>query len=108
MMTGMITYETIETLNIETGSGADDFDVIDTADNLYVGGHTWGGGGSSDFLLIKYDGSGNELWRALYDGPGNDYDILGGLGLDSLGNAYVTGYVMVDGSFDFATVKYEP
>jgi hypothetical protein len=82
--------------------------AVDGADNLYVGGHTWGGGGSSDFLLIKYDGSGNELWRALYDGPGNDYDILGGLGLDSSGNAYVTGYVMVDGSFDFATVKYEP
>jgi uncharacterized delta-60 repeat protein len=67
-------------------------------------------GGGCDYVTIKYDASGNELWQNTYGCAwiGSDYPVK--LAVDSQNNVYVTGFS--DGqpgtgdNFDYATVKY--
>ena len=46
------------------------------------------------------------VWTNIYDGPGNDYDSVKAMAVDSSGNVFVTGYVNNIDSSDFATIKY--
>jgi hypothetical protein len=55
-----------------------------------------------DICVIKYDGSGNQLWVARYEGPGASNDIPRESLLDAAGNSYVTGGT----STDSATLKF--
>ena len=75
--------------------------VIVTGDAFFEIDH------GSDYGTVKYSPSGNELWVARYDGPGNATDIAYGLALDAAGDIYVTGGSrgedLVD---DYATIKY--
>ncbi len=62
-----------------------------------------------DYVTIKYDPDGNQLWVARYDGPGNRDDTVRGLEVDGEGNVYVTGTSGdEDYSDDYATIKYDP
>ncbi len=64
---------------------------------------------SEDFITIKYDPNGNQLWASRYDGPGNNDDIVHGLAVDDFGNVYVTGYSSnIETNNDYATIKYGP
>ena len=45
----------------------------------------------ADYVTIKYNAQGNQLWLSTYNGPGNYFDIPYGLTVDSDGNVYVTG-----------------
>ncbi len=65
--------------------------ALDSSGNVYVAGESYGSGTKHDYATIKYDSSGNELWVARYNGPGNRYDSIQGIALDSIGNIYVTG-----------------
>ncbi len=61
-----------------------------------------------DYLIVKYDTAGVEQWTARYDGPAHSSDDATALTLDAHGNVYVTGNSRgEDGSWDFATVKYD-
>lgn len=61
-----------------------------------------------DYLIVKYDTAGFEQWTARYDGPAHSSDDATALTLDANGNVYVTGNSRgEDGSWDFATVKYD-
>ncbi|MDP2730854.1 MAG: SBBP repeat-containing protein [Dehalococcoidales bacterium] len=64
-----------------------------------------------DYLAIKYDGAGNQLWVARYNGPGNNADSADALALDDDGNVYVTGasHGSRDSGIrtDYATIKYD-
>jgi hypothetical protein len=88
--------------------------AVDSAGNAYVIGFTNGsfpttsgasqttfGGGNFDYFVSKLSADGSSLVYSSYlGGPGNDVDIASGGGaiaVDSVGNAYVTGYT--DGSF---------
>ena len=63
----------------------------------------------SDYLTMKYSSAGVLLWTRLYNGPGNRWDGLYGMAVDSNGNVFVTGGSSPDSSnlsADIATLKY--
>jgi uncharacterized delta-60 repeat protein len=78
--------------------------AVDSSGNVYVGGLSENI--SEDFVIIKYDSDGNELWVAHYDGPGNGTDEVEAMTVDSSGNVYVTGESEGVTSIDIATIKY--
>lgn len=90
--------------------------AIDTAGNVYVTGRSPAGIDSeeedNDYVTIKYDNNGNELWVRRYDGPvaGNFHDDARAIAVDASGNVYVTGSSSSNGAEDgqdFATIKYD-
>jgi uncharacterized delta-60 repeat protein len=82
--------------------------AVDTNGNVYVTGASVVGANNSDFITIKYNSSGTQLWAHRYDGPGHAYDEAVAIAVDSAGRAYVTGTSsQSNGHTDFATIKYE-
>jgi hypothetical protein len=87
--------------------------AVDGAGNVYVTGSTHGSGGASDFVTVKYDTSGNELWAVKYNGPGDFNDNANAIAVDSASYVYVTGestgpHAAGDyGAYDYATTKYD-
>ncbi len=87
----------------------------DAAGNVYITGYTTVRNGAytkKDYLIIKYNVAGIQQWVATYNGPANQDDAAVGLGLDNLGNVYVTGasFAGADplGEQDYLTIKYSP
>ena len=82
--------------------------AVDSSGNVLVTGFSEGSGTGFDYYTIKYDSSGNKLWEARYNGPGNSDDEANALAVDSSGNVYVTGR-SIDSStgYDYATIKYD-
>src|SRR5262249_31612404 len=62
-----------------------------------------------NYGTIKYSGTGNELWVALYDGPVHSgFNYAWAMTLDAARNVYVTGESYGDGTDqDYATIKYD-
>jgi len=92
-----------------TGNFADDASAVavDGAGNVYVTGGSYGNGTSLDYVTIKYDSSGAQLWVSRYNGPGNADDYANALAIDGAGNVFVTGRSIGSGtSEDYATIKY--
>ncbi len=84
--------------------------AVDGTSNVYIIGSI------EDYVVVKYDASGNELWSRMYNGPADSSDFASAMALDDLGNVYVTGCSLGalhrQGShetptFDYATVKYD-
>ncbi len=66
--------------------------VLDTSNNMYIGGYTESfGSGSSDIVSIKYDSSGIQQWNKTWGGT--DYEECSGIQIDSSNNTYITGLV---------------
>ncbi len=81
--------------------------AVDSVGSVYVTGYSVGSGTDFDYATIKYNSGGVEQWVARYNGPGNDYDEPRAIGLDSMGNVYVTGGSTGSGNkWDYATIKY--
>jgi hypothetical protein len=78
---------------------------------VYVTGDSDGGGTDEDYATIKYDtNTGEQLWLARHNGPGNSGDYATAIAMDSSGNVYVAGGSSVSDSpydTDYATVKYD-
>lgn len=82
--------------------------AVDNRKNVYVTGWSWGYGTDHDYATVKYDSMGVEQWVARYNGPGNGLDEACAIGVDAVGNVYVTGGSLGWYSwFDYATIKYD-
>jgi uncharacterized delta-60 repeat protein len=81
--------------------------AVDGDGRIYVTGFSVGPSGA-DYLTIKYDTNGAQLWVARYNGPGDGHDFAADIAIDVGGNVYVTGrsWGGVSG-VDIATVKYD-
>jgi len=83
--------------------------VLDHAGNIFITGTSRGSATDDDYVTVKYDSSGVEQWVARYNGPANGPDGADAIGLDDMGNVYVTGSSRGLGTDnDYATVKYNP
>ncbi len=80
--------------------------AVDSQGNAYVTGYSYGEG--ADYVTIKYDNNGNQIWTARYNGPYSSIDSSNDIAVDNSGNVYITGFSMGNGtSEDYATVKYD-
>src|SRR5438477_224417 len=90
--------------------------TVDASGNVYVTGTCYGTvsthGLFQDYITIKYNSAGTQLWAASYNGPGTDDDEAYSVAVDGTGNVYITG-VSGGGSTgsgstynDYATIKY--
>jgi len=94
-----------------SGSGlGDDIprDIIFDRDSYcLVTGVTWKYGSGEDFLLLKYDYSGEIMWKWTYDGVigGNDNPVA--MAIDSSNNIIITGSSISrpEKGLDFCTIK---
>jgi uncharacterized delta-60 repeat protein len=83
--------------------------ALDGLSNVYVTGKDYDPTSYGAYVTIKYAPNGDTLWLRRYKGPGDDYDEAWAIAVDSVGNAYVTGYSTGSGtSTDYATIKYYP
>ncbi|MCU7549945.1 SBBP repeat-containing protein [Chitinophagaceae bacterium LB-8] len=92
-----------------SGDGASSM-AVDAAGNVYVAGLSNGGKTLEDYVIIKYNATGKELWVRRYNGPGNGYDNPSFIALDLQGNLYVTGVSLGSGGesdMDYATIKFD-
>ncbi|MFQ6103255.1 MAG: SBBP repeat-containing protein [Candidatus Glassbacteria bacterium] len=80
---------------------------VDDESNVYITGGSYSNETDFDFVTIKYDKNGNELWVARYDGPGSGYDFASSLAVDELGNVYISGYAWNGEDPDYTTIKYD-
>ncbi|MGB7062345.1 MAG: SBBP repeat-containing protein [Candidatus Zixiibacteriota bacterium] len=104
-----------DTAWVRTHNGsANDWDectaiVVDGSDNVHVTGFSHGFGTYRDYVTIKYDSTGEELWASYYNGPGNSTDEASSVAVDDLDNVYVTGFSSDSVTYtDYATLKYSP
>lgn len=88
--------------------------VLDAAGNVHVTGSRMDVDYSYDYVTIKYDEDGNQLWIVRSNGPANDADSASAIALDTADNTvdgsgvYVTGTSWgVETSADYATIKYD-
>ena len=76
---------------------------------VYVGGYAQGVGTNRDYLTIKYNAAGNNMWTQTYDGPASGRDQCNSIAVDEFGDVYVTGESKgTDGISHIATVRYNP
>lgn len=81
---------------------------LDPLDDVVVTGSTEVADSSSDYVTIKYDGFGNELWRAFYAGPVQGPSLPTDIAISESGAVCVTGASTgANGGLDYATVKYD-
>ncbi|MFO7627356.1 MAG: SBBP repeat-containing protein [Candidatus Fermentibacteraceae bacterium] len=82
--------------------------ALDAAGSALVTGHISYNGSDFDIVTLKYSRHGELFWVAPYDGPGEGEDTATAIGVDSDGNAYVTGRSMgVTSGMDIVTVRYD-
>ncbi|MFX0083751.1 MAG: SBBP repeat-containing protein [Candidatus Hodarchaeota archaeon] len=64
--------------------------AVDSFNNVYISGTTESfGAGNEDMVLIKFDGSGNQLWNRTWGGA--SFDSGSDVVIDSMGNVYSVG-----------------
>lgn len=92
---------------IFNGTQGDDKAVaiaLDASNNVVVTG-TSHNGTYDDFLTVKYDNAGTELWNTPHTGTIGD-NKASALTIDGLGNIYVTGNSSNGMTSDITTIKY--
>lgn len=82
--------------------------AVDGLGNVYVTGYSPDLElNADDYLTVKYDPDGNELWTARYNGTSDAHDYANDVATDGAGNVYITGKATGSvSSFDYVTIKY--
>jgi len=91
-------------------TGADEGKAItlDASGNVYVTGYSAGTGTNLDYLTIKYDNNGNEIWVRTYNYFTNNDNIANDIVTDDSGNVYITGETNYTGTaYFYLTLKYD-
>jgi uncharacterized delta-60 repeat protein len=82
--------------------------AVDYSENVYVTGWSQGNGTDADYVTLKYDSNGNQLWVARYNGTVSSEDKSHALAVDGWANVYVTGSSRGNGTgSDITTIKYD-
>ncbi len=94
-----------------SSSTVDDYGTdlkIDASGDIYVCGATYNGA-NYDYLVAKFDNSGNQIWEYTFNGSGNGDDIPTRLVLDANNDVFVTGSTFGDTTTysDFGTLKID-
>lgn len=79
--------------------------TFDAAGNLYVCGYSQGVTGDPDYLVIKYDTAGNEVWVRRYHNTFRDVGTK--IALDWQGNVIIGGWSSSGNGLDYVTIKYD-
>jgi hypothetical protein len=84
--------------------------TIDNQGNIYITGRSFNRSLGDNYITIKYDSSGRQLWDAMYDGTGKGFiNEANALFVDNNGNVYVTGKCGQDSQYvTYDTIKYSP
>lgn len=83
--------------------------TTDQAGNLITAGFTISPASDHDYFVIKYNPSGEELWKAVFNGSGSKADQVNAVTTDAEGNVYVTGSATnTNEILDIVTIKYSP
>ena len=85
--------------------------AVGPSGNAYIAGTSFENGTGYDFVIVKFDPDGNQVWERQYDGFGLD-DVLMGITLDADENVYVCGYATKPSPSGFVysdavTIKYD-
>lgn len=93
--------------NTSNGNESPTCMVTDKDGNIYVAGFTINPTSDHDYLIIKYNQSGEELWKSIYNGSGNKADQVNSITVDLDGNVFVTGSATNEReTFDMLTIKF--
>ena len=84
--------------------------ILDDSSNVYVTGFSWRGlSFREDYVTIKYDSTGNQIWASTYNGTANKRDVSVDLTLDRFNNVFVTGFTNYELGYqtdNITTIKY--
>lgn len=81
--------------------------AVDSEGNVYVTGYSYSPETDVDFVTIKYDSLGKQMWVDRCDGPAHGTDYAQALEVGEDGDVFVTGHSSGKGtSLDAATIKY--
>jgi len=84
--------------------------AVDSLGNVYVSGYVFADFAQDDqFVTIKYDSSGNELWVEKFDGPPNTWGTIWNMAIDNLNNICIIGQVIIYSTnySNLTLVKYD-
>ncbi|MFZ1459727.1 MAG: SBBP repeat-containing protein [Ignavibacteria bacterium] len=110
-MNAQVTQEWVATYNgVGVGYNTPRKSAVDKFGNYIVAGSSENSA-DYDYVVLKYNTSGNLLLSRRYNSPVNRYDYLTDMVLDDSGIIYVTGESQVEatgGDLDWITIKYKP
>lgn len=79
---------------------------LDKSGNIFVCGFSTGKESGADFLVLKFNSNGEQVWVKNYNGKTNKDDQANDLIVDGEGNIIVTGFTENEGTgIDYLTVK---
>lgn len=81
--------------------------LLDASGNVYVGGRSLNASNNYDFITLKYNNSGANLFTVRYNGISNKDDYVNSMDIDVSGNVYVCGSSLTTSSgSEGVLVKY--
>jgi uncharacterized delta-60 repeat protein len=81
--------------------------TINASGEIYVTGYDSTYLGNYNYITLKYDASGNELWKIRYDGMSHQKDKATNICIDDSGDIVITGLSeTAPATYEYITIKY--